>query len=1190
MQTELPSVAWCLIGKFLDNPMKPQMTWSKLPYAVEKKETEVDGERIANALNAPRPFREMTFISRAALERYAGYVAPRDAQRASLYSELIRRRTQWDTTVGPEHQLSEAELVEARELGLAFDPWDELDDMLAPNWQRFGTGSGIFDRDAPNPYTYMYMVQPLGDAAEVGRLNGAAAESVRAKRNVILHLKAHFFALFAAQFPVNAMADGGAAELPNKYWLLASFVWQKLMSFLTIVLGMVVRLSKCINLDWYRGMSLEAQAVVDVVGLVIACALLWMFTRRRSYVLVPNKATKKMDRFLGQVLSEKGMVYRVRVNGQEHELTAGDEGIGCHQDEMAMPGSEYFPCRAQPVGAILVTNDGTNIQLFGTFWRMDEYLVTARHCSNTLAQSTARVYLAPIRQTKKGNYEVNKDSMFRAPDDFFAPESNVIAAFEIDAFAREVDLKTWSTIGLSKASTKVRSAYGQQVHSVGFTGDGLLVSASGKTLPDSGHELLFHTASTQKGFSGSIILCGNSVVGMHVSAAGEHNVAIRVELIQYLIDVGTGLESFSKNQKKYTYADASYKEHYRQHKWRGGIASLRLLRDGKYAIVLEDGKATYGWDKAGLIECFGPSGNPHRDEDYFEDMIMDMRGLKGSNRGHIVEYDDERYHRNTFENASIAGSVRPKKASKKKAGPKKVEVKEKELAYKVTAGLKPVHGPTAPKEQPEAVQVIEDFKTEIEGLGYEAGQFAYPDMSPLTERKSLEAHLRLFDQRVRSVTKPPTEAEMKRCSAIVGQMMQPASFLPDVDYRTESGILDVIHSSIIDPKKASGYPYCANGQPTNGQVLAAYGEKGFATHVLNEWDNLEVEAKVFLKGEPTKKTKLEKGMPRVITGFPLHVTAKHAAIFRPLMMALTKQWKRTPVKFAFSPAKTGHIEHLASALDGPVWESDKSTWDYNYLMWIANCCRDATKMLALRPPSWTEEEYQRYLADIDGAFTQVFEKTVYRTSDGHSYKPAHAGIMKSGWFMTIAQNSIAQLVVHVMTCIRLGMNDEEILALAIVAGGDDVNQEPVPAGVEAYVATAAELGVPMEIHQRDSLYHSEYFSNDLRLGKEGPEFHPKRWTKHIEHLKVIKRDCLAGALVSHMYNYRHVPEKFELLNKLYHALNEKFPNNFPLDQLVSRQLLVASQYGHESLGWGSQEAAFKLRVEPMGKNGWEWSW
>nr|WPR18095.1 MAG: protease polymerase P70 [Chemarfal virus 35] len=1163
MQAELPGVAWDLIGRFLDRPVKPAMTWAKLPYTAEKPLGRVQGEEIEGAVAKVQDSRAAVFMTRGNLERYAGYVAPNNAQRASLYAHLIKRRTLWDQTVGPDPV---EDLEEMRELGLAFDPWETLDEALAPNWLRhpWQTHGSLFDHDLPNPYTYMYIVQQLGDAARVGRLSGPSAEAVRAKRSSVLHIKAYFFALFAAGLPVNALATGGDAEVTNKYAALGMLLRGWLTSFLTAVLGMMVRLGECINLDWYRGMSEEAQATVDLVALAMTLYALYLLTRQGELNLVVPKS-KKMDQFLGQVLSEKGMIYRVRVNGREIELTAGDEGAGCHQDEMAMPGSQYFPCRAQPIGAILVTNDGSNIQLFGTFWRMDEYLITARHCSNTLAQSTSRVYLASIQQTKKGNYEINKNNMFRAPDDFFAPENNVIAGFEIDAFAREVDLKTWSLIGLTKASTKIRSAYKQQIHSVGFTGDGLLVSASGWTLENSGHELLHHNASTQKGFSGSILLCGNSVVGMHVSAAGDYNVAIRVELIQYMIDVGTGLENNSKNKKKYTYADASYKDHYRQHKWRGGVVSLKTMRDGKFAVVLDNGEATYGWDLKGLVECFGATGNPARDEDIFEDLIMDSRGVRVGNRDRFVEYDDERYHRNTFENASIISSGRKRSAKKRPA--KTVVVQEKECAYVVTPGLKPIHGPTAPKEQPEATQVVEDFKQEIEELGYEEGQFAYPDMSPVTERKSLESHLRLFHKRTRNVSKPPTEAEMKRCTALVAQMLEPASFVPDVGYRTEAGVLDVIHSTIIDPKKASGYPYCEIGQPTNKQVLASYGEKGFATHVLNEWDNQRVEAKVFLKGEPTKKSKLAKGMARVITGFPLHKTVQHAAIFKPLMLTLVKQWRKIPVKFAFSPAQPGHIGHLKDVLPGKVWESDKSTWDYTMFLWIANCCRDTTKMLALKPPSWTEEQHQQYLTDIDGAFKQVFEETLYRTSDGHLYKPSEAGIMKSGWFMTIAQNSIAQLVVHVMTCIRLEMSDDEILALAVVAGGDDVNQEPVPSGVKSYVEKAAELGVEMEIHERDDLYSSEYFSSDLRLGKEGPEFYPKRWTKHIEHLKVIKRDCLGGALISHMGNYRHDVKKFDCLQRMYHALNEKYPTDFPLDQLVSRNLLLAKQYGYEHVEW-----------------------
>jgi hypothetical protein len=409
---------------------------------------------------------------------------------------------------------------------------------------------------------------------------------------------------------------------------------------------------------------------------------------------------------------------------------------------------------------------------------------------------------------------------------------------------------------------------------------------------------------------------------------------------------------------------------------------------------------------------------------------------------------------------------------------------------------------------------------------------------------------------------------------LVAEMMQPASFVPNIHYRDLEGVFDVIQSSIIDPKKASGYPYCVQSQPTNAQVLGAYGEKGFAQHVLNEWDNLDFEIKDFLKGEPTKRTKLEKGMPRCIAGFPLHVTVKHASVFNELAVVLVKQWKKTPVNYAFSPANPGHIEHLAEWLPGKVWESDKSNWDYMMHSWIAAAACGVVKKLAIQPKEWTAEQYQQYLSDIDNCFKQVFECATYRTSDGHAYKPHESGIMKSGWYMTIAINSISQLAVHVMTCMRLSMSDEEILDLPIFAGGDDVNQSPVPAGIEKYVQAAQELGVEMEIHEREDLYHSEYFSNDLRMGKEGPTYHPKRWTKHIEHLRVVKLEHLGDALCSHMENYRHDDAKFAVLRKMYLTLNEKHPHELPIHKLSSQSLLLARQYGYEHALTGSTSCSW----------------
>ena len=46
--------------------------------------------------------------------------------------------------------------------------------------------------------------------------------------------------------------------------------------------------------------------------------------------------------------------------------------------------------------------------------------------------------------------------------------------------------------------------------------------------------------------------------------------------------------------------------------------------------------------------------------------------------------------------------------------------------------------------------------------------------------------------------------------------------------------------------------------------------------------------------------------------------------------------------------------------------------------------------------------------------------------------------------------------------------------------------------MDEYVKIAKTLGIEIELHERPSMVQSEYFSNDIRMGKAGPEFYPKR--------------------------------------------------------------------------------------------------
>jgi hypothetical protein len=281
---------------------------------------------------------------------------------------------------------------------------------------------------------------------------------------------------------------------------------------------------------------------------------------------------------------------------------------------------------------------------------------------------------------------------------------------------------------------------------------------------------------------------------------------------------------------------------------------------------------------------------------------------------------------------------------------------------------------------------------------------------------------------------------------------------------------------------------------------------------------------------------------------------------------LIYKWKEIPVKYAFNPASTGHLEHLKEVLPGKVWESDKYKWDFNYHLWVADLTCKVTQNLAVRHPSWDEAKLAKYRDDIKKAFDQVFLDSEYRTSDGTTFKLKVGGAMKSGWFGTIAFNSIAQVVVDVAVKVRLGMDDDSILSLAIVAGGDDVNQDLTGVDMKKYLSISKELGIEMEIHERESLEHSEYFSNDIRRDNIGRlVYFPKRFTKHIEHMKTVKLEDLANALCSHMENYRHDSEKFALFENIYHRLRLTHPGHFPIAMLKSRDQLVAKQYGYEHM-------------------------
>lgn len=436
---------------------------------------------------------------------------------------------------------------------------------------------------------------------------------------------------------------------------------------------------------------------------------------------------------------------------------------------------------------------------------------------------------------------------------------------------------------------------------------------------------------------------------------------------------------------------------------------------------------------------------------------------------------------------------------------------------------------------------------------------------------SLTKHLKLFNERNLAIVKAPTEAEEARAVRVVTEMLAANKYEPDADYRSAAAVLRVIDSTAVRDSKSPGQPYQAQGLPSNAQVLERYTKDGFAEHVLREWDSKDVQLKTFIKAEPTKRSKIEAGMPRIVTGMPLHKMIKNNCVFKNLNTVLVDNWKKSPVKFAFNPTRPGDIGHLASVfLNRMVGDSDKKNWDYNYFMYVFRIVEKVVIGLAERPADMSEEEFEVYLADARACFAEVAEEARYRTSNGETFKSVFMGIMKSGWLMTIAANSIGQLIIHVLVMIRMGYTDQQIMSdeFAIVVGGDDVIQT-FPDGFDTtrYTDEMKILGFDVtEFNIHKSFNGCEFFSNQFKFDVNGGvwTFQPTRFTKHVAHLARTKVEDLANALSCHMINHVWDSQKFKFFDTMFRHFRKDHPELFPLNLLKRRQQLIYKVLGLES--------------------------
>lgn len=260
--------------------------------------------------------------------------------------------------------------------------------------------------------------------------------------------------------------------------------------------------------------------------------------------------------------------------------------------------------------------------------------------------------------------------------------------------------------------------------------------------------------------------------------------------------------------------------------------------------------------------------------------------------------------------------------------------------------------------------------------------------------------------------------------------------------------------------------------------------------------------KCFVKPEPHTPEKAEQGRWRLILASSLPVQVAWHMTIGHLEEAFVKEAATVPSAYAFCFFGGGWTRFNSEReLNGLNWCADKSAWDWNSPGWVY----DAIRRLRIRLTRGSSKNWRNVL---DILYRDAYVDSRVHLSTGHVYKQTAPGLMKSGLVPTISDNSIAQVLLHVVACNRLRIPTGRIRAT-----GDDTIQSR-PQHVERYVETIQKLGCVVKTHFQGG----EFMGVDL-----SDQMKPIYPHKHLWKIIRAPQEDRKTILDAYCRNYCHHP-------------------------------------------------------------------
>lgn len=308
----------------------------------------------------------------------------------------------------------------------------------------------------------------------------------------------------------------------------------------------------------------------------------------------------------------------------------------------------------------------------------------------------------------------------------------------------------------------------------------------------------------------------------------------------------------------------------------------------------------------------------------------------------------------------------------------------------------------------------------------------------------------------------PKHVEAQCMSILLSQMKAATFMLPD-DFMSFDHFVRVVKD--VDMTSSPGYPYMQQFT-TNRQFLSA-DEVGniplsrlqyvwdLVSDRINSRDSDPI--RLFIKPEPHKRSKMDKEAYRLISSVSIVDQVIDAMLFGSMNDEMVKNWPKLPTRVGWSPFYQGYKSVQRNWL-----ACDKSGWDWSVMPWLVELVIKARKSLCLNPN-------QIWLDLVDFRYKQLYDHALFILSNGLMVRQKFVGVMKSGCFNTITDNSIMQILLHIRVCLELNIPVSRIVSM-----GDDTLQELI-AELDNYLAQLSQY-----CHVKDWVQRAEF---------AGAEFH-----------------------------------------------------------------------------------------------------